>query len=216
MIKEILNDYERSKEDTTDDSLFYAQPRFVHHLDEAFRSRLSSLYRQEISNDSIVVDLMSSWTSHLPNGINYKRVIGHGLNQSELQRNSILNSFWVQNFNLNQKLPLESSSVDICLMVAAWQYLQYPEKIASEIKRIVRPDGKLIISFSNRAFWSKAPNIWLNASDAERIKYICNVLLAQRWEIINTISEQSSSNSFWKTLTGQTDPFYSVIAKNTI
>ena len=86
MTNELLDDYQRSKLDNDDDALFYSQPRFVHHLDEGFRSNLTELYRHYISSDSIVLDLMSSWVSHLPENIKYKRVIGHGLNQIELEQ----------------------------------------------------------------------------------------------------------------------------------
>ena len=57
----------------------------------------------------------------------YKKVIGHGLNKQELEKNTIFDTYWIQNFNLNQEIPLDNKSVDCCLMVAAWQYLQYPE-----------------------------------------------------------------------------------------
>ena len=124
MVKKILNDYQRVKEDSADDSIFYAQPRLVHHLDEGFRSRLTQLYKERIDLESTLLDLMSSWVSHLPEDIKYKRVIGHGMNHIELQSNSRLDSYWVQDLNIKQKLPLDDSSIDVCLMVAAWQYLQ--------------------------------------------------------------------------------------------
>ena len=104
MAKNLLTDYQRRKEDNNDDSYFYAQPRFVHHLDKAFRSRLTALYKERIPKNSIVLDLMSSWVSHLPNCINYKRVIGHGLNQLELEKNNQLDDYWIQDLNRNQKL----------------------------------------------------------------------------------------------------------------
>ena len=33
---------------------------------------------------------MSSWDSYLPKGKKYKKVIGHGLNKQELEKNKIL------------------------------------------------------------------------------------------------------------------------------
>ena len=111
-------------------------------------------------------------------GKNYKKVIGHGLNKQELEKNKILDSYWIQNFNLNQKIPLESGSIDYCLMVAAWQYLQYPENLTKEISRILSNKGKIIVSFSNRAFWHKAPNIWTTSTENERVKYVRQVLMS--------------------------------------
>ena len=175
---EVLNNYQRKKLDETNDEEFYYYPKFVYHLDANFRQSLSNVYKKEISDFSTVLDLMSSWDSYLPPDKKYKKVIGHGLNKQELEKNKIFNSYWLQNFNLNQEIPLENESVDYCLMVAAWQYLQYPENLTKEIFRILSNQGKFIISFSNRAFWHKAPNIWTSSSEEERIKYVRKVLIS--------------------------------------
>ncbi len=131
MCKLILNQYDRSKADEADDSIFYLTPRFTYHLDINFRSTLTQLYRSELKASSIVLDLMSSWQSHLPPEIHYDSVIGHGLNEEELKQNLRLDKYWIQDLNRNQDIPLDSNSIDYCLIVAGWQYLQYPEKISS-------------------------------------------------------------------------------------
>ena len=109
---EVLNNYQRKKLDESNDEEFYSDPKFVYHLDANFRQYLTSIYNNEILNNSTVLDLMSSWDSYLPNKKKYKKVIGHGLNKQELEKNEILDSYWIQNFNLNQKIPLENGSVD--------------------------------------------------------------------------------------------------------
>ncbi len=210
----ILSDYQRSKEDNSDDSLFYSSPRFVHHLDQSFRSRLTQLYRDNIDQNSVILDLMSSWVSHLPKEIEYKKVIGHGMNREELSRNERLEKFWVQDLNINQKLPLDDNSVDTCLLVAAWQYLQYPEEISLELRRIIKPKGQLIVSFSNRAFWTKSPRIWVESSDRERIDYIMKILKISGWPSADFIVEQTKHASILPFLQTKGDPFFSVIANS--
>ena len=157
---------------------------------------------------------MSSWTSHLPEEVKYKRGIGHGLNISELQFNKRLDSFWVQDFNNDQNIPLDNSSVDVCLMVAGWQYLQYPEKIAFNLKQVIKPNGKLIVSFSNRAFWTKAPRIWTEGSDIDHINYIKNVLIAQGWNNLEFIAEETKKSGLVSLFDINGDPFFSVLASN--
>ena len=208
---EVLNNYQRKKLDESNDEEFYSDPKFVYHLDANFRNYLSSVYKNEINDNSTVLDLMSSWVSYLPLEKTYKKVIGHGLNKEELERNKTLNSFWVQNFNLSQKIPLESGSVDYCLMVAAWQYLQYPENITNEVSRILSDKGKILVSFSNRAFWHKAPNIWTTSTEEERVKYVRKVLITNGFnepKIIKKFNEPSLNifNFLNK------DPFYCLIA----
>ena len=112
MVVQVLSENERYKLDGSDDALFYSDPRFVQHLDEAFRDRLTRLYRERIPSCAVVLDLMSSWVSHLPDEQRYEQVIGHGLNAQELQANPRLDRHWVQNLNTNQTLPLEDGSVE--------------------------------------------------------------------------------------------------------
>ena len=208
---EVLSNYQRQKLDESNDEVFYADPKFVYHLDANFRECLTNIYKSELNNFSNILDLMSSWDSYLPEGKKFKKVIGHGLNKKELEKNKILDSYWIQNFNLNQKVPLESGSIDYCLMVAAWQYLQYPENLTKEIARILSSQGKLIIAFSNRAFWHKAPNIWTSSNEEERVKYVRKVLISNGFnepKIIKKFTE-SASNIFNFL---NKDPFYCLIA----
>ena len=208
---EVLNPYQRKKLDQSNDEDFYSDPKFVYHLDTNFRTYLSNLYKKEIKDNSTVLDLMSSWDSYLPLEKKYKQVIGHGLNKDELEKNKILNSYWIQNFNLNQKIPLDDQSVDYCLMVAAWQYLQYPETLTTEIARALSDGGKILVSFSNRAFWHKTPNIWTTSTEEERLKYVRKVLITNGFKeprIIKKFNEISFNLlPFLKN-----DPFYCLIA----
>ena len=96
----VLEESQRYKLDGSDDTLFYNEPRFVHHLDAGFRARLTQLYRERIPPCAEVLDLMSSWVSHLPDDITYDTVVGHGLNDEELAANPRLDRHWVQNLSL--------------------------------------------------------------------------------------------------------------------
>jgi len=208
---EVLNNYQRKKLDESNDEEFYYEPKFVYHLDSNFRKLLTNVYKDEIADYSTILDLMSSWDSYLPVGKKYKKVIGHGLNRQELEKNKIFDSYWIQNFNLDQEIPLESKSVDCCLMVAAWQYLQYPENLTQEISRILSKKGKFIVAFSNRAFWHKAPNIWTTSTEEERVKYVRKIL------VTNGFNEPKIIKKFDKKVPTifnflNRDPFYCLIS----
>ena len=103
-----LLDEHRDKIDLSDDEIFYQQPRYCHHLSASFRKRLTNLYSEYLCEHHIVLDLMSSWVSHLPTHIKFKKIIGHGLNEAELNSNKRLDSFWVQNFNKIQNIPIDN------------------------------------------------------------------------------------------------------------
>ncbi len=212
MVVQVLSDNERYKLDGSDDALFYSDPRFVQHLDEAFRDRLTRLYQERIPSCAVVLDLMSSWVSHLPDDQRYEQVIGHGLNAQELQANPRLDRHWVQNLNTHQNLPLEDDSVDCTLIVAGWQYLQQPEAVAAELLRITRPKGQVICAFSNRMFFTKAPQIWTDGDDGDHLRYVAEVLMAQGWSQPECIAEETQRPGPLGWLGGKGDPFFAVIA----
>jgi len=163
-----LSDEDRSKRLGGDDAAFYDQPRFVQHVDETFREHLTDLYREVLADGDDVLDLMSSWVSHLPGDVPLGSVVGHGLNEAELERNPALDRWFVQNLNANQSLPLDDATVDAVLCAVSVQYLQYPTAVFEEIRRVLRPDGVAVVSFSNRMFVQKAIRAWRERSVAER------------------------------------------------
>ena len=207
----VLDDSQRYKLDSSDDQLFYQEPRFVHHLDQPFRNRLTQLYRDRIPPCAVVLDLMSSWVSHLPDDISYEKVIGHGLNEDELASNPRFESYWLQNLNKDQKLPLTDESVDVVLIVAGWQYLQQPEAVASELYRVTRRKGSMIVAFSNRMFFSKAPQIWADYGDLDHLNYVSSVATAQGWKTSELIMEDTYKTGLMGLMGSKGDPFLAAI-----
>lgn len=61
-----------------------AFPRLVKHVDDSFLAAVTRLYKEAIPESGEVLDLMSSWVSHLPDDRRYKRVVGHGMNAAEV------------------------------------------------------------------------------------------------------------------------------------
>lgn len=210
----ILKPNQRQKLDETDDQLFYDYPRFVTHVDEAFIQQLTDLYRHRLSPNTRILDMMSSWVSHLPEEIEFTHVEGHGLNAEELARNSRLDHYFVQNLNFNPQLPLVDQSFDAVLNCVSVQYLQYPEGIFSEIHRILKPGGIAIISFSNRMFFQKAIQAWREGSEASRVELVRHCFTSvPGFTVPEVIVNKSTVPDFLQWLgVGGGDPFYAVIA----
>ena len=168
----LLNSNQRTKLDDTNDTLFYEAPRFVTHVDEGFIQQLTDLYRSRLKPNTRILDMMSSWVSHLPEEMAFAHVEGHGLNGEELARNPRFDHYFVQNLNQDPKLPLDDQSLDAVLNTVSVQYVQYPEAIFSEIHRVLKPGGIAIISFSNRMFYQKAIAAWRDGSEASRVELV--------------------------------------------
>ncbi|MBP5975906.1 methyltransferase domain-containing protein [Brasilonema sp. CT11] len=209
-----LKPEERTKQDSTDDKLFYEHPRFVTHVDDGFIQQLTDLYSDRLKPNTRILDMMSSWVSHLPEEISFAHVEGHGLNAEELARNPQLNHYFIQNLNENPQLPLEDQSFDAVLNCVSVQYLQYPEAIFSEIHRILKPGGVAIFSFSNRMFFQKAIQAWREGTEASRVELVKSYFSAvPGLTPPEVIARRSSLPNFlqWMGVPGG-DPFYAVIA----
>lgn len=154
------------KWDLADDCEFYAHPRFVTHIDETAIAALTSFYRETLPTGGVLLDLMSSWVSHLPSEAAYAEVIGHGMNEAELAANPRLGRRFVLDLNRSPRLPLCGSSVDAAMICVSIQYLQQPIAVLREIARVLKSGQPLIVSFSNRCFPTKAVAIWQALGDA--------------------------------------------------
>jgi len=210
----MLRPEQRTKLDDTNDLNFYDLPRLVTHVDDGFIDRLTNLYQSELKPDTRILDLMSSWVSHLPE-IQFAHVEGHGMNGEELAKNSRLDHYFVQNLNQNPKLPLEDAYFDAVLITVSIQYLQYPEAVLSEIYRVLKPNGVVIISFSNRMFYQKAIAAWRDGTDTDRVN-----LVKQYFQSVDGFSEpevvvhQSPLPGFLQMLgLAGGDPFYALVAR---
>lgn len=211
----LLHPHQRTKLDNTDDTQFYDYPRLVTHVDAGFIQQLTDLYRQYLQPGFTILDLMSSWVSHLPEDISFTQVVGHGLNAEELAKNPRLDNYFVQNLNQDLQLPQGDRSFDAVLIAVSVQYLQYPEAIFSEIHRVLKPNGVVIVSFSNRMFYQKAIQAWREGTDHQRLQlvqsYISSVEGLSSPQIISNHSPQSTLLS-WMGLGGG-DPFFAVVSQ---
>lgn len=149
-----------AKIDSEPDERFYEMPRFVTHIDEAAVAAVTGLYRELFAPGATVLDLMGSWVSHLPPEVAYGHVIGHGMNAEELAGNPRYDRWFVHNLNAEPHLPLDPASVDAIGLCVSIQYLQRPVAVMRDALRVLRPQGLIAITFSNRCFPTKAVAIW--------------------------------------------------------
>lgn len=164
--------------DESDDSAFYAPARLVTHIDDRAIAALTALYREVLPAGGVVLDLMSSWVSHLPPEVAYAEVIGHGMNAAELAANPRLDRWWVSDLNGDPTLPLEDAGLDAATICVSIQYLRRPVEVLAELARALRPGAPVVISFSNRCFPTKAVAIW-RALDADGHAQLVSLYLKQ-------------------------------------
>ena len=90
--------------------------------------------------------------------------VGLGMNKFELAQNKQLSEYVVQNLNKNPQFPFPDNTFDVVTCVVSIDYLNKPLEIFKEVRRVLRPGGRFIVSQSNRCFPTKAIQIWLNTN----------------------------------------------------
>jgi SAM-dependent methyltransferase len=145
------------------DAAFYAPTRLVTHIDDGAIAAVGALY-QELDVTGRVLDLMSSWLSHLPAPPAHLSVLG--MNATELAANPMADDWVVHDLNTTPTLPYPDASFDDVLCCVSVDYLTRPVEVFTDVARVLVPGGRFVCTFSNRCFPTKAIRGWLMSDDA--------------------------------------------------
>ena len=162
--------------DESADELFYQMPRFVQHIDAVTIAALTAYYSEILPVGAAVLDLMSSWISHLPAAPVLGRVAGLGMNADELSANPRLTDCCVHDLNRDPHLPYAATSFDAVLIAVSIQYLIDPIAVCADIARVMRPGGRLVIAMSHRCFPTKAIRAFQGIGGADRMRLVAAYL----------------------------------------
>jgi SAM-dependent methyltransferase len=193
--------------DETPDEEFYRAPRLVTHIGDHAIAAVTQLYRELFPPGGEVLDLMSSWISHLPPEVEYRRVVGLGMNETELRRNDRLDSYVVQNLNENPRLPFGDAEFDGCGICVSIDYLTRPVEVLREVGRVLKAGAPVVITFSNRCFPTKAVAVWHQLNDRGHVRLVEDYLRdAGNWDEIAGL-DRSPRRLF-------SDPLYAVVGRS--
>lgn len=205
-------DFERF--DESSDDLFYSAPRLVRHIDEGAVKALTEYYiRVLLPPAKDVLDICSSLESYItPSAQIGKRIVGLGMNEVELQRNPVLADFVVHDLNKDPLLPFSSASFDLVVLALSIDYLIRPRQVLADVARILRPGGKVAISFSDRVFGTKAVALWMNGGDQDHIDTVANYIhFASGFDHIQAVDLSPR-----KGVSCVGDPLYVVVAERNL
>lgn len=155
--------------DPRDDAVFYQSPRLVQHIDTIARARIAEIYSHFLQPGMRVLDLMSSWQSHLPEQLTDLQVTGLGMNAQELAENPHLSDSVVHDLNRQPQLPFDTGLFDAVICTVSVEYLVQPIEVFCDIARILKPGAPFILTFSDRWFPTKAIELWADLHAFERM-----------------------------------------------
>jgi len=182
--------------DRTDDRNFYALVRKVTHIEAGAIEALRQFYGSVIPAGARVLDLMSSWRSHLPGGLG--PVTGLGMNAAEMADNPALDGgFIVHDLNRQPRLPFRTATFDAAVCSVSVQYLVRPVEVWSEVRRVLRPGAPCAVSFSNRCFPTKAILLWRATHDADHVRVVSRYLVDAGFTSVGFSELASPDDPVW-------------------
>ena len=195
--------YER--DDESADDRFYVVPRKVVHIDDGAIAALGRLYAEALPAGGRLLDLMSSWRSHLPAGLSTGEVVGLGMNAEEMADNPQLTKSLVHDVNRDPRLPFGDEEFDGAMCAVSIQYVTHPLLVLREVRRVLRPHAPFVVSFSNRCFPTKAVAVWLGSTDPQHLSLVRSYFeAAGGWKDVTEDDRSPDGNG---------DPLYAVWAR---
>jgi len=208
MTKQLPADY-FGRVDDTDDELFYSTPRLVVHIDDGAIAKVGEIYALLLPQGGAILDLMSSWRSHLPAHLRPARVVGLGMNRAEMEDNPALTEIVIHNLNRAPRLPFADAEFDGAVVTVSVQYMTSPIGTFAEVARVLKPSAPFIVTFSNRMFPTKAVAIWQNLDDYDHVKLVARYFMESGgFENIEFIDKSAPT-------TPPSDPLWAVVGYRT-
>ncbi len=161
-----------ARDDESTDADFYLAPRKVVHIDDGAIAALERLYLDVLPPGGRLLDLMSSWRSHLPKNFRAGEVVGLGMNAEEMADNPQLTRAVVHDLNREPVLPFGDDEFDGAMCAVSIQYVIHPLRVFQEVRRVLKSGAPFVVSFSNRCFPTKAVAVWLGTTDQQHLRLV--------------------------------------------
>lgn len=202
-----------ARDDETADAGFYTTPRKLLHVDGVCAGRIAAFYAEHLTAADRVLDLMAGWRSQLDDFAG--DVNGLGMNAEEMADNPALQSCLVHDLNASPIVPFADASFAAAVNTVSIEYLTRPLAVLEEVKRILKPGGKLLITFSNRFFPPKAVALWKYLHPAERLNWVAQTVHAAGFTDIKTRVERGlqrdTADPYYPQLR-EMDPLFAIVA----
>jgi SAM-dependent methyltransferase len=191
---DFFSDSPLARADEQSDLLFYEKPRFVTHIDSKAQEIIRGLYAGLLRPGMKVLDLMSSWRSHVHESLKLASLVGLGLNKEEMEDNPQLTGYVIHDLNSDPRLPFDDHTFDTVICTVSVEYMVRPFSVFSDVARLLKPGGYFIHTFSNRWFPPKAISIWEELNDFERMGLVLEYYLQTgRYDNLETYSARGWS-----------------------
>jgi SAM-dependent methyltransferase len=175
-------------------------------VDAAALAAITDLYREVMPAGGAILDVMSSWVSHLPPEVDYRRVVGLGTDACVLAENPFLDEWRVQDLNRDPHLNFSDGEFDGAAICGAVQHFTRPAEVLREVGRVLKAGSPLVVTFSNRCLCSPATGCWRLFDETGQLGLVARYFAeAGNWSDVRCID---------RTPPGDGAPLYAVVARS--
>ena len=175
-------------------------------VDAVAVAAITDLYRQVMPVGGAILDVMSSWVSHLPPEVHYRRIVGLGGDVGALAENAFLDEWRVQDLNQDPTMHFAAGEFDGAAICGAVQNLIRPAEVIREIGRVLKPGAPLVVTFSNRCLCTTAIGCWRLFDDTGHLSLVARYFVeAGNFADVRCLD---------RTPPGGGDPLYAVVARS--
>lgn len=154
------------------DAEYYARHRHTLMMDQGGYQAVKALYHTLMGKSDTIIDLMCGSQTPIPSDISYQNLIGIDINMHALQQNHQITQKILHDLNKDPILPLMNDSADHICLCSAVEYLRQPLLTFTECHRVLKPGGRMIISFSPHFLPTRATALWQALNNADRQKFV--------------------------------------------
>lgn len=175
-------------------------------VDAVAVAAITDLYREVMPAGGAILDVMSSWVSHLPPEVHYRRVVGLGGDVGALAENAFLDEWRVQDLNSDPQLGFANGEFDGAAICGAVQNLTRPAEVIREVGRVLKPGAPLVVTFSNRCLCTSAIGCWRLFDDTGHLSLVARYFVeAGNFADIRCLDRTPPSGG---------DPLYAIVARS--
>jgi SAM-dependent methyltransferase len=175
-------------------------------VDATALAAITELYREVMPAGGAILDLMSSWVSHLPPEIHYRRVVGLGVDACVLAENPFLDEWRVQDLNRDPHLNFADGEFDGAAICGAVQHFRRPAEVIREVGRVLKAGSPLVVTFSNRCLCTPATGCWRLFDETGQLGLVARYFAeAGNWTDVRCLD---------RTPPGGGPPLYAVVARS--
>jgi SAM-dependent methyltransferase len=175
-------------------------------IDAIAVAAITELYREVMPSGGAILDVMSSWVSHLPPETHYRRVVGLGVDAGVLAENPFLDEWRVQDLNHDPHLNFANGEFDGAAICGAVQHFRRPAEVIREIGRVLKQGAPLVVTFSNRCLCTPATGCWRLFDETGQLGLVARYFAeAGNWTDIRCLD---------RTPPGDGAPLYAVVGRS--